>query len=154
VNKGSVGTALELADMVSAVSSGKAPTEVALKFALRERPVIGEPVDIDLALIPEHELEQVYATFNATDGLEIIKGGRMSQIEHPEPGAPVSHTLTIVPKREGIFYVSATVLADSATNSTTHNFAIPVIAGAGISAPVASGAGGPPPAARPQSPRQ
>jgi hypothetical protein len=146
VSKGSGGTAFDLADMVSAVSLGKAPTDIDLKFALRERPAVGEPVDIDIALIPGHELEQIYATFNATDGLEISKGGTMPKVAHPEPGAPISHTLTIVPQRDGIFYVGATVLADSPTSSVTYGFSIPIIAGAGIT--TAAGAG--PPAAKPR----
>ena len=74
----------------------------------------------------------------------------MPQIEHPEPGAPISHTVTIVPQRDGIFFVSATVLADSPTNSVSHLFSIPVIAGAGISAPVASGRAPPLRHARPE----
>jgi hypothetical protein len=149
--KGSGGSALDLADMVRAVSSGKVATEIDLKFALRERPVVGEPVDIDLALIPAHELDQVYATFSAADGLEITKGGRTSQIQHPEPGAPITHLVTIVPQRDGIFFVNATVLTDSPTNSTTHSFSIPIIAGAGIAASVAPGSDLPAaPAAHPQ----
>jgi hypothetical protein len=148
VNKGSDARALELADMVSAVGAGKASTDIDLRFALRERPLVGEPVDIDVALVPGRDLDQLYATFSASDGLEVTKGGRMPQIEHPEPGAPISHTVTIVPQRDGIFVVSATVLADSPTNSVSHLFSIPVIAGAGISVPVASGRA-PPVAARP-----
>jgi hypothetical protein len=141
--------ALDLRDMVSAVSSGKASAEIDLKFALRERPVVGEPVDIDVALIPGHDLDQIYATFSAADGLEVTKGGRMPQLEHPEAGAPISHTVTIVAQRDGIFFVSATVLADSPTNSVTHLFSIPVIAGAGIAGAGASGPVAPSAAARP-----
>jgi hypothetical protein len=143
VKKGSDARALELADMVSAVSAGKTSVEIDLKFALRERPLVGVPVDIDVALVPGRDFDQVYATFSASDGLEVMKGGRMPQIEHPEPRAPISHTVTIVPQRDGIFFVSATVLADSPTNSVSHLFSIPVIAGAGISAPVASGRASP-----------
>jgi hypothetical protein len=147
VNKGSGGTAFDLADMVSAVSLGNASPDIDLKFSLRERPAVGEPVDVDVALIPGHELDQVYATFSATDGLEIRKGGTMPKVEHPEAGAPIPHMVTIVPQRDGIFYISATVLADSATNSVTHSFSIPVIAGAGITA---AGAAASAPAVRPQ----
>ena len=139
-SQGSGGTAFELADMVSAVSSGKAPTDVDLKFAVRERPAVGEPVDIDIALVPSHDLDQVYATFVATDGLEISKGGTMRHVEHPEPGAPITHSLTIIPQRDGIFFISATVLADSSANSVTHGFSIPVIAGTGIAASGAAAA--------------
>ena len=150
VKKGSGGTAFELADMVSAVSSGKTPTDIELKFALRQRPTVGEPVDIDVAVVPVRELDQVYATFNATDGLEISSGGTMRQVEHPEPGVPIPHTVTIVAQRDGIFYVSATVLADSTTNSVTHSFSIPVIAGAGITSSGAAGAAAAPSTALPQ----
>ena len=129
---------LALADMVSAVSAGKPSGDIDLKFALRRRPVVGESVDIDLMLIPNQELDRVYATFQAGDGLEITNGGKTPDIDHPPAGIPIPHTLTIVPQRDGVFYVSAVVLADSSTQSVTHSFAIPVIAGAGISVPAAA----------------
>jgi hypothetical protein len=137
-----------LADMVSAVGSGRPSGDIELKFALRERPVVGEPVDIDLALIPAQELDRVYAIFQAGDGLELTKGGKTPEIAHPPVGVPISHTLTIVPQRDGVFYVSAVVLTDSATQSVTRSYSIPLIAGAGTSAPAASEAS-PPGAAAP-----
>jgi hypothetical protein len=126
--------------MVSAVGAGKPGAEIDLKFDLRGAPVVGEPVDIDVALIPVYELNQVYATFQATDGLEITKGDKTPHIEHPQIGVAISHTVTIIPRRDGIFYVSAVVLADSATESITRAFSIPVIAGTGVSVPIAAGA--------------
>jgi hypothetical protein len=125
---------LALADMVSAVGSGKPSGDIELKFDLRARPVVGEPVDIDLAIIPVQDLDRVYATFQATDGLELIKGAKTPEVAHPPVGTAISHTLTIVPQRDGVFYVSAVVLANSATESVTHSFSIPVIAGAGAGA--------------------
>jgi hypothetical protein len=127
--------------MVSAVGAGKSDAGVDLKFDLRGAPEVGEPVDIDVALIPRNELNQVYATFQATEGLEITKGDKTAQIEHPQVGVAITHTVTIIPRRDGVFYVSAVVLADSATESITRAFSIPVIAGTGISAPGAAGAG-------------
>jgi hypothetical protein len=137
--KGSAAGAPELANMVSAVGAGKSGSEIDLKFDLRGAPVVGEAVDIDIALIPLYELNQMYATFQATDGLEITKGDKTPQIEHPQVGVPITHTVTIIPRRDGVFYVSAVVLADSATESLTRAFSIPVIAGTGDSAPVATG---------------
>jgi len=128
---------LALADMVSAVASGKPSADMQLKFELRGRPVVGEPVDVDLALIPAQDLDRIYATFQAGDGLEITKGAKTPEVDRPPAGIPIPHTLTIVPKRDGVFYVSAIVLADSSNESVTHSFWIPVIAGAGISAPTA-----------------
>ena len=126
---------LALANMVSAVSSGKPSGELELKFELRGRPVVGEPVDIDLALIPAQDLDRVYAIFQAGEGLELTKGGKTAEIDHPPAGIPIPHTLTIVAQRDGVFYVSGVVLTDSPTQSVSHSFSIPVIAGAGISVP-------------------
>jgi hypothetical protein len=123
--------------MVSAVSSGKAG-DFELKYELRERPVVGQPVDIDLALIPARDMDRIYAVFQAADGLELTKGGRTSDFDHPPAGVPITHTLTVVAQRDGVLYVSAVVLADTSTESVTRSFSIPVIAGAGFSAPVAA----------------
>jgi hypothetical protein len=62
--------------MVSAVGTGKPFGDIELKFDLRDRPVVGEPVDIDLAIIPAQDLDRVSATFQPGDGLELTKGGK------------------------------------------------------------------------------
>jgi hypothetical protein len=129
---------MALANMVNAVGSGKPSGDIELKFDLRARPVVGEPVDIDLAVIPMQDLDKLYATFQAGEGLELTKGGQMAELSHPPVGVAISHTLTIVPQRDGVFYVSAVVLADSATASVTHSYSIPLIAGTGTSGTAAS----------------
>jgi hypothetical protein len=132
VNRASGTSGPALANMVSAVSAGKSSATIDLKFELRGRPVVGQPVDIDFALTPGHELDRMSAVFHAADGLELTQGEKTGSIDHPEVGVPVSHTVTIVPQRDGIFYLTAVVLADSPTDSLTRTFSIPVIAGAGL----------------------
>jgi hypothetical protein len=137
-------TALALANMVSAVGTGKPYGDIELKFDLRARPVVGEPVDIDLALIPTQDLDRVSAEFQAVDGLEVTKGAKSPEVLRPAAGVPITHTLTVVPQRDGVFYVSAVVLADLASETVTRNFSIPLIAGAGnpvAAAPVAAAPG-------------
>lgn len=138
-----------LANMVSAVASGKSSGDIEVKYELRDRPVVGESVDIDLALIPGQDLDRVYAVFQASDGLELTKGGKTPDFEHPSPGVPITHTVSIIPQRDGVFYVSAVVLVDSANQSVTRSFSIPVIAGAGMSVPTAAAADKPRTAAVP-----
>jgi hypothetical protein len=121
-----------LGNMVSAVSAGKSSATIDLKFELLGRPVVGQPVDINFALIPGHELDRMSAVFHAADGLELTQGEKTEIIDHPEVGVAVTHTITIVPQRDGIFYLTAVVLADSPTDSLTRTFSIPVIAGAGL----------------------
>jgi hypothetical protein len=133
-------------DMVAAVASSKTSSRVVLKFALRQRPQIGQPTEVDVALIPQMPLDRVVESFYAEDGLTLREGGSSLTLEHPEPGTPIVHTLTVVPERDGIFYISATVLADSDTESVARTYTIPLIAGNGLAAPshaapAAAGAG-------------
>jgi hypothetical protein len=122
------------ADMVSAVSSSKEGGLVDLKFALKQHPGVGQPVDVELALIPASGVQRMHATFVGNDGLELSAGGKTPTYEGPQNGVPVSHTLTIVPSRDGVFYLTATVLVESSDTWIARTFAIPVIAGEGLSA--------------------
>ena len=72
--------------MVSAVGTGKPYGDIELKFDLRARPVVGEPVDIDLALIPTQDLDRVSAEFQAVDGLEVSKGAKLPEVLRPPAG--------------------------------------------------------------------
>ncbi len=122
------------ADMVTAFSVRTAgqPGLVDLKFKLSKRPVVGEPVDIDLQLIPTVELERLFARFQVGDGLQILSGAESQHFEHPARGAPVGHRMTVTAKADGIFYVTAVVLADSDKESVARTFSFPLIAGQGL----------------------
>jgi hypothetical protein len=120
------------ADMVSAVSASKAPGAIDLRFRLSSKPAVGQPVDIELALTPTVELESLFARFRPSDGLELTKGAETLHYNHPAVGTGLSHTVTVVPKSDGIFNVTATVLTDSSTDSIASTYTIPLIAGAGL----------------------
>ncbi len=120
------------ADMVAAVSASKAGPPVTLKFALHQRPMVGEPVDIEVALIPVTELERLFVRFQASTGLTLVKGGESPQYEKPVTGQPLEHVVTVMASNDGIFYVTAAVVADAEDSSLTRTFSIPVIAGEGV----------------------
>lgn len=121
------------ADLVAAVSSGKEGVPVQVQFELRQRPEVGRPAELDVEITPTAPLGRLLTSFHAEDGLTIQDGGAAKESDRPEPGVPLSQTLTIVPQRDGIFYVSTTVLVDSGAESVARTFTIPVIAGAGAS---------------------
>lgn len=121
------------ADLVAAVAGGKEAIPVEVRFALHDRPEVGKPVELDVQVTPTGPLGHFVTSFNAEDGLAIERGGDASETDRPEPGVPVSRALTIVASKDGIFYVTATVLVDSGADSVARTFTIPVIAGAGAS---------------------
>ena len=124
--------ASKAADMVAAVSAKPGAGLVDLRFAITQRPKVGEPVDIELALTPSVELEQLFARFQVAEGLQLVSGGETEHIEHAPAHVAVGHKITVIAKTDGIFYVTAVVLADSDKDSVARNFNIPIIAGQGL----------------------
>ena len=120
------------ADMVAAVSSTRNVGAVDVRFALSGRPVVGQPVDIRLSFRPGIELDRLFARFQASEGLDLVKGAETGQLDRPAIGADIEHVVTVVPTSDGIFYVTAVVLTDSPTESVSRNYSIPIIAGAGL----------------------
>ena len=121
-------------DMVSAVSAGGtgAPA-VQVKFELRQRPAVAQPVDIDLAIVPASgALDRVSGKVQVGDGLELVAGGEIPPTERPVEGVPILHSIKVLPKKDGIFTVSAVLGVDAAGESSSQTFSIPVIVGAGL----------------------
>lgn len=119
-------------DFVSAVSGSKGNVSVDLRFALTSRPEPGKPLDIDMAVIPTDATATIRIIVQNTDGLEITAGQEMRIPEGAEPGVALSHRVTIVPARDGVFSLSAVALIDTDKSSVTRTFAIPIIVGEGI----------------------
>lgn len=120
------------ADMVAAVSTGGAPGLVELRFLLPRHPQAGEAVDVEMAMIPAVKLERLLGRFQASDGLKLVAGAETGHLEQLEAGVPLTHKVTIIPGSDGIFYISAVLLADTTRESVARNFTIPVIAGQGM----------------------
>ena len=120
-------------DMVAAVSKGKAGPPVEMKYELREPPQADQPLDVDVALLPDVPgINRIAGSFQGGEGFQIVDGGNLTPVEKPVPGTPIRHLLRLLPKRDGIFTVSATVSVDTADDSITRTFSIPVIVGAGL----------------------
>jgi hypothetical protein len=117
--------------MVSAVTASKTGLPVEVKFALRQRPEVGQSAELDLLVIPSAPFDRVMTSFHAEQGLTLSDGAQPIVQDRPEPGVPIAHTLKIVAQQDGVFYVDATVLVDSGTESLARTFTVPVIAGTG-----------------------
>jgi hypothetical protein len=120
-------------DMVAAVSPGKGGPPVGLKFELRTSPRAGQPLDIDVAVLPDAPaISRLFAKFEGGEGLDLVEGGELAAVEKPAKGSVIRHVLRIVPKRDGIFVVHASVSLDVADDSIVRTFTIPVIVGDGV----------------------
>ena len=123
-----------LRNMVSAVPANK-PGAVPLqvKFELRGRPDLGQPVDVDLMIVPlTGTMDRVSGKVQADEGLELVDGAQIPATERPVQGVPIEHLIKVLPKRDGIFTFSATLTVESGGQSSTETFSMPLIAGAGL----------------------
>jgi hypothetical protein len=120
--------------MVSAVPANK-PGAVPLqvKFELRGRPDLGQPVDVDLMIVPlTGTMDRVSGKVQADEGLELVDGAQIPATERPVQGVPIEHLIKVLPKRDGIFTFSAILTVESGGQSSTETFSMPLIAGAGL----------------------
>jgi len=131
---------LPLAEMVAAVSSSSAGPPIEMRFSLPTRPEVGQPLDIDVAVIPRAPVpDSVSVSFQVVDGLEIIDGSELQRVEKLVDGSPIRHVVRVVPKRDGIFALTAVASFAVANQDVSRTFSIPVIAGEGMPEQVAKG---------------
>jgi hypothetical protein len=125
--------------MVTAVNGARGgASSVQVKFELRERPQAATPLDIDLVIVPvTANVDRVSGKVEAGEGLELAEGAEIPAADRPPEGIPIAHTVKVLPKRDGIFTVTATLAIDAAGVSTNQTFAIPIIVGGAPPAPPA-----------------
>jgi hypothetical protein len=120
--------------LVSAVAASKTVTlPVQVKFDLHTRPDVGQPVDVDLVILPTSAaIDRVSGKITGDEGLEVVDGGLIPASEHPAEGVEIHHPFRVMPKRDGIFTFSAALTVDSGVRSQTQTYSMPLIAGTGM----------------------
>lgn len=123
-------------DMVGAVGDARpGAARVSLRFDLRARPQVAQPLDVDLVILPSAGLDRVYGKVEASDGLELVSGADIAPTDKPPAeDVPISRSIRVVPQREGVLTLRATVFADSGGVPSSQTFSIPLIAVAGEAA--------------------
>lgn len=130
-------------DMVSAVGDAKAgAARVSVRFDLRARPQLAQPLDVEMVILPSAGLDRVYGKVEVDDGLELVSGADIAPTDRPAEEVPISHSIRVVPRREGVLTLRAVVSADSGGQASSQTFSIPLITGVGTAEQVATGAAG------------
>ena len=122
-------------DFVRAASSGKAGDPIELKFDIPAKPDAGKPIEINILFVAAPEIKRLQATFDAGYGITFRSGDLPVSFDKLNAEAPARHRVVVQAERDGIFMLTATVLADSDNASLNRTFSIPVIVGSGVAAP-------------------
>jgi hypothetical protein len=123
------------ADMVNAATPGGPGPPIGLKFSLGGRPVVGEPLQIHIAMLPDTQnaIRHLYGSFAPGEGLA-LQSQRSFELRDLADGVPLHQEVTVVPQQAGILSLTATLSVDFDTGSVSRTFGIPLIA----TVPVAS----------------
>jgi hypothetical protein len=121
-------------NLVPAVQTGKAGAGLLqIKFELAGPPAVGDPVDVDLVVLPTADnLDEITGTVQGDDGLDVVAGGTIDPMEKPTFGNPVHHSLKVVARRDGIFAMTASMAVHTGGQVMNPVFTMPVIGGNGF----------------------
>jgi hypothetical protein len=122
----------ETRGMVSGVTDEKKKgAAVDLRFELKSRPTLNESLPIEVAFVPREASELLRATFLAPEGISVNQSPEPAEYKDVQPQGVYRHTLTVVPKQDGVFYVTAIVVMNTSSGvAESRTFQIPVLVGA------------------------
>ena len=127
------------------IKPGNSPLPVQVKFALQSKPEVAQPLDVTIAIVPTaSNLDRVFGKVEGEEGLEMAGSGQLEAAERPVENTPIERTIKVLPQKEGIFTLTATISVDMAGQISTQAYTFPVITGNGIpDLPSAPAAGAP-----------
>lgn len=117
-------------DMVAAVSAGKAASAISIHFALRASPIVNKALPVDVAIVPHRKFSLVRVHFEGTEGLAATAGEDFEPKAGIESETALTHQLVLLPTREGMFMVTASVETEGEDGNITRIYSIPVIVAA------------------------
>jgi hypothetical protein len=117
------------AGMVEAAVQGKSQAPVALKFDLLQRPAVGQPFEIAVALLPQVDASSATIDVSGSVGLQLAAGDE--KVEFPSLGAGQVYRRSIVltPAADGLLFVTLSVRLKHDEMTEMKVFAVPVIVG-------------------------
>jgi len=121
-------------NLVTAVTTGKnGAALLQVRFELGARPEVGDPVDVDLVLIPAADnIDRISGSIQGDDGLEVVSGETIAPTEKPVFGTPIHQSLKVRAKHDGIFTLNALISVETGGQTLTPIYSMPIIAGNGL----------------------
>jgi len=135
-------------DMVAAVSASRNATAIGMHFALGAKPEVNKALPVEIAIVPHQEFDSVSAHFESQDGLAVSVGKEYGPLSNPASERALRHQLVLMPGREGLFMITASIETIDPAGNVTRVFSIPVVVSPAGGEAAAAGSN----TAQPQSP--
>ena len=115
------------AGMVEAVSQGKSQLPVELKFDLKQRPSLGQALDIDIAVVPQIDASPANVQVTGGDGLTLTPGANQIDLPAVAAGQVYRQSIKVTPTADGVLMLSLTVSLKHDEMTESRAFSIPLI---------------------------
>ncbi len=118
--------------MVEAVTIGISTVPVAVKFDIPERPVVGQPAEVIIAVMPQISADHAILTVTGSNQLPLPNGaGGPIEMSSVEPTQVYRHNVKVTPTAEGVQLLGLGVSLQHDDITETRIFSVPVIVAAG-----------------------
>jgi len=114
--------------MSLAVGNGKPGAAVLIRYDFASKPAIGTPTELQLAFIPQAGVDALEVAVSGMDGVT-LSGPLTASFAEVEPGKPYMHTVTVLPDRSGVFYLSVVATTQIGNSSLSRTFSVPFAVG-------------------------
>lgn len=126
--KASVTASDPTAKMARAVGNGKPGAAVDIRYEILARPEVGKPVEVDVALLPGPGVDSMEVTFSGMEGITLA-GTLVANFPSVKAGETYKHTLSLLPDRNGVFYITVSVNTSIGGATLGRNFSLPFAVG-------------------------
>ena len=113
--------------MVEAPSQGKSQLPVKVKFALEQKPVLGQPLVITLAVMPQVDANLGAIEVTGGDGLTVAQEDNKFALPAVEAGQVYRQAINVTPTAEGVLLLGLTISLKREDTAESRSFSIPLI---------------------------
>jgi hypothetical protein len=114
--------------MAQAVGNGKPGAAVIIRYEFASKPAVGTPTELQLAFIPQAGVDAMEITVNGMDGVT-LSGPLTASFAEVVPSKPYTHTVSVLPDRAGVFYLSVVATTQIGNQNLSRTFSVPFAVG-------------------------
>ena len=114
--------------MARAVGSGKPGAAVDIRYDFDSKPAVGTPTELNIAFIPHAGVDSMDAVINGMEGVTLA-GAQTVSFAEVDAEKPYLHTLSVLPDRSGVYYLSVVVTTQIGNQNLSRTFSIPFVVG-------------------------
>lgn len=114
--------------MAHAVGSGKPGAAVEIRYDFGAKPAVGTPTELQIVFIPHAGVDSMDISVSGMEGVT-LSGGSSASFAQVEPQKQYTHTLSVLPDRGGVYYLSVVVTTQIGNSNLSRTFSIPFVVG-------------------------